>query len=575
MSDRDARSPRPTPRRPQSIVASASRRSLLKHGAALVFGLAGPSVIAQAGPAAPANQLREANLRRQGALAAAQVIRLPEGEPVRFDPGVTRGGRGLEPLQNLFEGLVFIDQRDGSLQMGVAEEMTVNDEQTEFTFTIRDGVTWSDGVPLNARDFEWSWKRVLDPATKSEYTTAMYPLKNAVAIDAGEGDIEVLGVTATDERTLVVTLEGPTPYFPLLAATWTFYPVPRHVIEKAGDAWVEAGTMVSNGPYILTAWDHDQSMTLERNDTYYGEAPTITRAEYTLFDNHMVQALVAFEADELDQAQVTAADLERVKNDPNLGPMMKVFPRSGTAFVVCDTTNPPTDDPRVRQALSLAIVREDLAHGVFKGEFSPAPTILPPEIPGYNPAAALGEDAAKARELLAEAGFPDGAGFPEITLTYNVAYRDQATAAQYLQGVWKQALGIEVLLDPLEPKAFQDWFSSRQDQPFNLMVNAVGSDWRDPANWHNQFFDSQADFFSARWKNDEFDALVRDAVGMGDQQARIKHYQKAETLLNRDAPVIPLYNLNSTYVIRPYVQGLYHYSIVGRIWLRYVSILEH
>ena len=169
-------------------------------------------------------------------------------------------------LQNLFEGLVFIDQRDGSLQMGVAEEMTVNDEQTEFTFTIRDGVTWSDGAPLNANDFEWSWKRVLDPATKSEYTTAMYPLKNAVAIDAGKGDIEELGVTATDERTLVVTLEGPTPYFPLLAATWTFYPVPSPRHREAGEAWVEAGTMISNGPYDLTAWEHDQSMTLERNE---------------------------------------------------------------------------------------------------------------------------------------------------------------------------------------------------------------------------------------------------------------------------------------------------------------------
>ena len=131
------------------------------------------------------------------------------------------------------------------------------------------------------------------------------------------------------------------------------------------------------------------------------------------------------------------------------------------------------------------------------------------------------------------------------------------------------------MLDPLEPKEFQDWFNSRQDQPYNLMINAAGSDWRDPANWHNQLFDSQADFYHARWKNDEFDTLVREAVGMGDQQARIAQYEKAETLLNRDAPVIPLYNLNSIYVIKPYVQGIYHYSIVGRIWLRYVSILEH
>ena len=155
-------------------------------------------------------------------------------------------------LQNLFEGLVFIDQRDGSLQMGVAEKMDVNDDQTEFTFMVRDGVTWSDGTPLNANDFEWSWKRVLDPETKSEYTTALYPLKNAVKIDQGEMALDELGVKAIDERTLQVTLEGPTPFFPLLAATWTYYPVPRHVVEESGEAWVEAGNMVSNGPYVLT-----------------------------------------------------------------------------------------------------------------------------------------------------------------------------------------------------------------------------------------------------------------------------------------------------------------------------------
>ncbi len=318
-------------------------------------------------------------------------------------------------LQNLFEGLVFIDQRDGSLQMGVAESMDVNDEQTEFTFVVRDGVTWSDGTPLNANDFEWSWKRVLDPETKSEYTTALYPLKNAVKIDSGEVPLEELGVNAADEKTLVVTLEGPTPYFPLLAATWTYYPVPRHVVEAEGDAWVEAGTMVSNGPYVLTAWEHDQSMTLERNENYYGEQPTITRADYTLFTDPVAQALVAFENNELDQAQVAGADLDRARNDPNLGPLVQVFPRSGTAFIICDTTTPPTDDVRVRQALALAIQRDALANGVLKGEFSPAQTILPPDIPGYNEAAALGEDVEKAKQFLADAGYADGQGFPELT----------------------------------------------------------------------------------------------------------------------------------------------------------------
>jgi oligopeptide transport system substrate-binding protein len=351
--------------------------------------------------------------------------------------------------------------------------------------------------------------------------------------------------------------------------------VPRHVVEKEGDAWVEAGKMVSNGPYVLTGWEHDQSMTLERNDKYYGDKPVITKAEFTLFEDPVAQALVAFENDELDQAQVAGADLDRAKNDPVLGPLVQVFPRSGTEFIICDATNAPTDDPKVRQALSLAIQRDALANGVLKGEFAPADTILPPDIPGHNPDAALGEDVDKAKQLLADAGFPDGKGFPQLTITYNVTYDQHNKSAQYLQGVWKQTLGIDVKLDPLEAKAWQDWLNSRKDQPYNLSLDFWGSDWGDPANWHNQLFDSQADFYHSHWKNDEFDKIIRAAVVMGDKDARVAQYEKAEAILNQDAAIIPLFNLNRIYVIKPYVQGIVHYPILGRTWVRYISILAH
>jgi oligopeptide transport system substrate-binding protein len=559
-----------------SAVAQLSRRTLLKHGTALTAGLAGLGACHRAVQAATSNRLRAANILAQSeALAAEQVIRLPEREPVRFDPGVSPGLHGLEILQNLFEGLVIIDQRDGAIQLAVAESMDVNDEQTEFTFVIRDGVTWSDGTPLNANDFEWSWKRVLDPETKSEYTTALYPIKNAVRIDQGELAPDDLGVTALDDRTLQVTLEGATPYFPILASAWTFYPVPRHTIEEFGDAWVEAGNMVSNGPYVLTAWDHNQSIIVERNEKYYGEAPTITRGEYTLLADPVTQALVAFENDELDQAQVVGAELERVRNDPVLGPLLQFFPVSGTNYIVCDCTNPPTDDVRVRHALSMSVQRDTLANGVLKGEFPPAHTVLPADIAGYNPAAALGEDPAKAQQLLAEAGYPNGEGFPELTLTYRASFNHQVKTAQYLQGNWKQVLGINITLDPLEDKAFQEWFNSRTDQPFNLSLASWGSDWGDPANWHNQLYASQSDFYHSHWKNEEFDALVEEAAVMGDQEARTAKYEQAEMLLVHDASVIPLFNKNLIFVIKPYVQGITHYPILGHTWLRYISILEH
>src|SRR5215213_1741910 len=169
-----------------SRAGQLSRRTLLKHGAVLSAGLAGFSAFQHSVAATASNRLRAANILAQsGELAAEQVVRLPEGEPVRFDPGVSSGGKGLEMLQNLFEGLVYIDQRDGSLQNGLAESFTPNADASEFTFVVRDGLKWSDGTPLTAKDFEYSWKRVLDPITKSEYTSAMYPVKNALAIDQG------------------------------------------------------------------------------------------------------------------------------------------------------------------------------------------------------------------------------------------------------------------------------------------------------------------------------------------------------------------------------------------------------
>jgi len=559
-----------------------NRRELLAKGTALGVGLAGLRALSAHGAAAGSlNRLKIANSLAQD-LADDQTVRLPEQEPTRFDPGVTGGGAGLEQLQNLFEGLVTIDQRDGSLQMGIAETMDVNADATEFTFHLKSGLTWSDGTPLNAHDFEWSWKRVLDPATKSEYVSAMYPVKNAASIVSTNGSIEDLGVKATDDNTLVVTLEGATPYFPLLASTWTFYPVPKHVIDKEGnDAWVEAGKMVSNGPYILTAWEHDQSMVLEINPKYYGTAPTVTKANYTLFKDRTSDALVPFENDELDTAQVPGTDLERIKNDPDLSKQMQVFPRSGTSMLFADATNAPTSDIRVRQALSMAMSRDTLANGILKGEFTPAPTVLPADIPGNDPTAALGEDVDKAKQLLSDAGFPDGKGFPNLKLTYLANTSMDAKTAQYLQGVWKQNLGIDITLDPLDDKPFQDWSNTLaapplgELKPFNLYISLWGSDWGDPANWHNQLFDSKSDLYHTHWKNDEFDSTVRAAAVNPDSEARIAQYKAAEKILNTDAAVISLFHLNRIFVTKPYLQGVVHYPILGRLWIKYLSVLKH
>ncbi len=575
-----------------SHVRPLSRREVLKKGALLgVGGTVFASLLAACG--GKSNNATTTTASSGGAttsvpssastsgtsstvkLADKQVIRLPEGEPNSFDPGVTSGGWGLEQIQNLFEGLVGIDQRTGDIEMLMAEKMEANADASEFTFTVRDGMKWSDGSPLTAKDFEYSWKRVLTPETKSDYTSALLPLKNANEIISGSGSINDLGVSAVDDKTLKATLIGPTPYFPLLAATWTYFPVPKKTVEQFNERWVEGGNMVSNGPYVLTEWKHDQSMALDQNANYWGDKPTITHADYTLFSDPVAQALVSFENDEVDQAQVIGADLQRAKEDPTLSKLVQVFPRSGTAFITCDCSNAPTSDVKVRQALSMVVARTTLADKILKGEFSAAPSLLPADIPGNDPSAALGEDTAKAKDLLTQAGFKDGAGIPPLSLTYNSSSVTDKNVAEYLQNVWKENLGVSVELQPMEPQAFRDWRVARKSQPYGMYLSIWGSDWADPANWHNQLFASDADFYFTHWKNDQFDKLVAEARPMTDPEKRTAQYKQAEKIINTEQPIIPLYHLNRIFVIKSYVKGIIHYPILGRTYLKYVQIEQH
>ena len=219
-----------------------------------------------------------------GPLAADQAITIPINPVKNFDPGVSYGEDELYVLFNLYDGLVRVDQRTGEVVPAVAESWEINEDASEYTFPLRKDVTWSDGTPIDAHDFVYSISRVLDPEVASQYTPAVTSyIKNGEAIENGEMDISKLGVKATDDYTLVITLVGPTVFFPLVAATWTYFPVPKHVIDEKGVAWVEAGNIVTNGPYKLTAWDHDQQFVIERNESYYGEKPTITKATFRIY----------------------------------------------------------------------------------------------------------------------------------------------------------------------------------------------------------------------------------------------------------------------------------------------------
>jgi oligopeptide transport system substrate-binding protein len=507
-----------------------------------------------------------------GELAAEQTMRLPTQEPTTMDPGVSFGDYELDIFFNIFDGLVGVDQRTGEIVPRVAESYESNADATEFTFHIRQGATWSDGTPLNANDFVWSWKRVLDPETASEYMPALYPIKNAEKIGNGELPLDDLGVSAVDDYTLKVALEASTAYFPLLASTWTYFPVPRHVVEDKGVDWVSADNIVTNGPFIMTEWTHDQQIVLEQNPAYYGEKPTLTKAIYQLFADVEAQSYVAFENTELDYCAPEGPDLDRVLADPVLSASLIQFQRSNTYFVVCDTTNAPTDRVEFRQALSKSMDRKTLAETVLTNQYEPAYTMLPTNIPGNNPEAAIVESVAEAQQLLATAGIDPASVTLELTFISDQFY---TTVVQFLQAAWQENLGITINLAPIEDSAYIDWRASRETQPFNIYTGSWGSDFADASNWFNQNFTKASDHYRNHWDFPEFDTLVATAQSNTNIEERNRQYADAEKILLEQSPVIPMVHGKAFRAVQPWVKDLFLQPLLSMVHLRTIKIAAH
>lgn len=556
-------------------------QGLLASGALATFGMATPlraaaqaTPAAQASPAAAGAQSYGTNTEPyDGPLAEEQVIRLPTTEPTTMDPGVSFGEDELDILFNIYDGLTGIDQATGEVVGRVAESWETNGDSSEYTFHLKPDAQWSDGTPITAEDFVYSWRRVLDPNTLSEYTAAMYYLKNGEAIDSGEMELDQLGVEAVDDHTLKVTLTGPTVFFPRIAATWTYFPVPKHVIDELGEGWTDPGQQaVSNGPFLMDQWNHDQSIVLVANPNYTtGDPVTLTRAEYTIFEDDTTQAFIAFENDELDYAEPQGADLDRILENPSIAGNLIQFPQSNCYFLPCDCSNPATDSVEFRQALWKSINRDELANTVLRGQYIPAYTIVSPDIPGnINGETVLTESREEAVALLEQAGIDPAS--VTLELTYQNSPARNKTVAEYLQATWQDALGITVTLNPIEDSTYIDWRASRETQPYGCYTGSWGSDFVDPSNWHNQNFTSQADHYRTHWVNEEYDQLCADAVTNTDEAERVTQYQEAERILVEETPIIPMFRGQAFRAVKEYVRDLYFQSTLSVVYLRTVKI---
>jgi oligopeptide transport system substrate-binding protein len=284
------------------------------------------------------------------------------------------------------------------------------------------------------------------------------------------------------------------------------------------------------------------------------------------------QAVPGFEAGELDVAIVPSTEIDRVKADPKLGSKLQQLPISGSVIMIFDTKNKPTDNASIRLALSLAVDRQTLAEKVLKAAYAPAISLSPPDLASHNPdkAAGYAYDVAKAKQLLADAGYPDGKGFPAFELTFWSQERE-GLIAQAIKAMWKENLGIDITLQTLEPKAMRDWRIARNEQPFNAYLGLNWSGISDPREFHNAILDPNNSLKRSRYDNQQYVDLIRNAVKELDPAKRAELYKQAEEIVNTDVPIISLIYEGRTWLVEPYVVNFAAVTTAVAEMIRYAA----
>jgi oligopeptide transport system substrate-binding protein len=477
---------------------------------------------------------------------APHALRLTMREPRTLSPTLALDSASIVVVMHMTSGLAEY----GSELYDIIPQMAMGWEVVQgghkYIIHLRDDVRWSDGLPVTAGDFEYAWKRVLDPAIGSHSAGLLYDIKGARDFHQGKvADSDRVGVRALDELTLLVELEGPTGYFPQLLGHVVTRPLPRHVVEAHGAAWTEPANIVTNGRFRLLSWQRGKSMVMARNPEYPGWFPgNVQRVELCLASDWS-STLEMYEADRLDVldlSKLPPAERDRAR-ERHAGEYISL-PGHSTNFLGFDVSRPPFDDPRVRRALALAIDKEALAHVHLGGYASPATGgFVPPGMPGHSPGIGLPYDPQQARQLLSDAGYPGGRGFPDVDA---VNFWDQALG-QYIQTQWRENLGIQIAWQTIDIT----WRKYHRTEGLpHTWIHRWGADYTDP----DSFLKTCPVWSRSGWRNEAYERLVEQARRMVDQERRMDLYRQADRILVQEAPIAPLYHGRSQRLVKPWVK---------------------
>lgn len=506
-------------------------------------------------------------------------------DPKTIDPALNDAIDGATVIANAFEGLSILDQKDNPTQ-GIASSWDISSDGLTYTFHLRDA-KWSDGQPVKASDFEYAWKRVLNPDTASDYAYYLFYLKNGEAYNSSKdpkytgpkATADDVGVKAVDDKTLRVTLEEPCPYFLSLTAFPTYAPVRKDVVEKApSNWWQNPDTYICNGPFKMTYYKSKDKIQFVKNNNFWdAKSIKLNNLEYRVLDEAATY-MSSFTNKEIDI--IYQPPTTQIPSLVKAG-TAKIYPQLGTYYVEFNLTSNAAkvdpaaakaiSDPRVREALCLALNRQTLVDKVTKGGETAAYAFVPKGIPDASTGKDFAAkeyfppkgDIARAKKLLSDAGYPDGKGFPTLTYLYNTAQNHQDIAV-FIQDAWKTNLGINITLKNEEWAVFQKDRTSK-----NYIVARAGwvADFTDPMTFLD-VFNSKGGNNDPGYANANYDKKLSDSKKETDKSRRMKTLHDAEDILMADYPIIPLYYYTNVVCIQSGVKSV-HVSPLGFFMFRW------
>lgn len=513
------------------------------------------------------------------ASAGEKILSVQVGpDPETIDPALNSAVDGGNMLLHSFECLLAVDQ-NGQLAPGQAESWETSEDGLTWTFHLRDGLKWSDGSDLTANDFVYSWKRVCDPMVAAPYAETVLSMVEGYD-KAIEGDLDALQVVATDNNTLVVTLSAPCSYFGSLAAFATLSPVQQATVEANGDAWAtKAETYISNGPFYVSDWVPGSYIMMTKNPYYWNaDAIKLDGIKWNLIEDFNA-AYSAYQTGEVLMIKdVPTEEIPSLKENADF----YVDPIIGTYYLSMNIDREPFNNADVRKALSLAIDRDYVANTLMQGTYSPAGNLMGPgwiDTDGkqfkdnanggkeYIDTTNYEADLEEAKQLLADAGYPNGEGFPTITYSTNDAGYHKVVA-EYLQQAWAE-LGIDLQVDIVEWASFTPM---RRNGDYDVARNGWVGDYSDPSNMLDLFYSTNGNN-DGKFNNADYDAAIELSRTTLDAAERSTALHNAEDVLMEEAGCIPVAYYNDFWLQSDKITGSWH-SPYGYWYFMYADIAE-